>query len=220
VRRLNLASEPFRNETLPAVLTVLGWIVVAGLTIQHAVIIRRLLPGRTSAAHQELEKLEQEAAQLREESQQLRVTRPEGAVVTQWTLLKDLVDQRAFSWTGLFSVFEAALPPDVRLLTVTPTLDKGLVTLEFTAVARSYEQGLELIQVLEDRPEFSDVVPKTRDTADQSRFQYQMRYQPQVAASPAPGASPPPEEATEADEAEEEDEDQQARTASAPGARP
>jgi hypothetical protein len=219
VRRLNLASEPFRNETLPAVLTVLGWLVVGGLTIQHAVTIRRLLPARTSAAHQELDKLEQEAAQLREESQQLRVTRPEGAVVTQWTLLKDLVDQRAFSWTGLFSVFEDALPPDVRLLTVTPTMEKGVVTLEFTAIARSYEQGLELIQVLEDRPEFADVVPKTRDTADQSRFQYQMRYQPQVAASPAAGPSPPPEEATEADEAEE-DEDQQARIASAPGGRP
>jgi Tfp pilus assembly protein PilN len=217
VRPLNLASQPFRNETLPSLLIGLGAVVLAALTVQHVVAIRRLLPAQTSAAHRELEALEQEAARLREESRQVRVTRPEPAVLAEWTQLKELVDRRAFSWTGLFSVLEQALPLGVRLLTITPTVEKGVVTLEFTAVARSYEQGLELIQVLEDRPEFADVTPKSRDDADETRFMYEMRYLPGVAGPSVPSASPSPgaPEATEGEE-EEAEEEEQARTAAAP----
>ena len=188
MRPLNLATQPFRNETLPTVLIALGAVLLAGITVQHALTIRRLLPGRTSAAHQELEALEQEASRLREESRQLRVARPEPGVIAQWAQLKELVDQRAFSWTGLFGVLEQALPPGVRLITIAPKVEKGVVMLEFTAAARSYEQGLELIQALEDRPEFTDVIPLSRDTGDESPFRYQMRYLP--VAAPSPGASP------------------------------
>ena len=95
MRPLNLASQPFRNETLPSLLVGLGAFVLAALTVQHVVAIRRLLPAQTSAAHRELEALEQEAARLREESRQVRVTRPEPAVLAEWTQLKELVDRRA-----------------------------------------------------------------------------------------------------------------------------
>jgi hypothetical protein len=211
VRPLNLASQPFRNETLPTVLIVLGALLLAGLTVQHALTIRRLLPGRTSAAHREMEAMEQEASRLREESRQLRVARPEGSLLKQWSQLKELVDQRAFSWTGLFGVLEQALPPDVRLINIAPKVEKGVVTLEFTAAARSYEQGLELIQALENRPEFEDVIPKSRDAStntSESTFRYEMRYLPVAAPPPSPEASP------EAEEPAEEDEDAQARAAS------
>ena len=208
MRPLNLASQPFRNETLPTVLIVLGGLLLAGLTVQHALTIRRLLPGRTSAAHQELDAMEQEASRLREESRQLNVARPEPGVLREWTELKKLVDQRAFSWTGLFGVLEQALPPDVRLTTITPKVEKGVVNLEFTAVARSYEQGLELIRVLEDRPEFADVIPVSRDTADESTFRYEMVYLP--AAAPSPEASPA---AGEPADDEDQDEDEPPRPA-------
>jgi len=67
-------------------------------------------------------------------------------VVAQWTLLKELVDRRTFSWTSLFSVLEQTLPPSVRLLTITPRLDKGVLRLELTAATRSYEAGYELMR--------------------------------------------------------------------------
>jgi hypothetical protein len=208
VRPLNLATQPFRNETLPAVLIVLAWVVLAGLTVQHALTIRRLMPARTSAAHRELEALEQEASRLREESRELRVARPEPSVLTQWGRLKELVDQRAFSWTTLFGVLERTLPPDVRLVIISPTVEEGVVDLEFTAAVRNYEQGIQLIQILEDRPEFADVQPLSRDVADQVHFRYEMRYLPPVAGAPRPDASPAPGSSEEADE------DHQARAAS------
>jgi Tfp pilus assembly protein PilN len=209
--RLNLASEPFRNETLPAVLLVLGALVLGGITVQHALTIRRLLPDRTSAAHREAAALEAEAARLREESAAVRTTRPEPAVLAQWVLLKDLVDRRAFSWTGLFSVLEQALPPGVRLLSISPEVEKGAMRLTLTAAARSYEQGIELIRILEDRPEFADVLPRTRDAEEESRFRYEMRYVPAGEASPMPTAASPAPEAVP--------DDQEARVAAARGAR-
>jgi Tfp pilus assembly protein PilN len=203
VKPLNLASQPFRNETLPAVLLVLGAVVLAAVTAQHGLTIRRVLPDRTSAVHREAAALEAEAARLREESRALRVTRPDPAVLAQWTLLKDLVDQRAFSWTGLFSDLEEALPPGVRLISISPEVEKGVMRLDLLAVARSYEQGIELIRILEDRPEFEDVLPVTRDAEVEARFRYEMRYVPQAQRPTAP-VPPVPGEASEEAADEEE----------------
>jgi Tfp pilus assembly protein PilN len=213
MRRLNLASQPFRNETLPAVLIVLGGLFLAALTVQHALTIRRLLPARTSTAHQRAAALEQEAARLREEARELRVPRPEAPVIAQWVLLKELVDRRAFSWTGLFGVLEQVLPYGVRMLSIAPRVEKDVVTIDLNAATRSYEQGLELIRILEDRPEFAEVFPTSRGDEEESRFHYTMRYLPQAAASGVPPASAVPP--TPAEDAEEEETaDQQARLAS------
>ncbi|HVR69561.1 MAG TPA: hypothetical protein VMT87_01840 [Vicinamibacteria bacterium] len=210
--RLNLASQPFRNETLPGVLLVLGALLLAGLTVQHALTLRRLLPDRTSVAHREAAALEAEAARLREESRALRVAQPEASVLAQWVLLKNLVDQRAFSWTGLFGVLEQSLPPGVRLLSITPEVEKGVMRLSLTAVARSYEQGIDLIRILEERPEFADVLPVTRDAEVESRFRYRMRYVPQGLAPAAPSAAfPAPEAAPD---------DREARVVSTGGGQP
>ena len=205
MRRLNLATHPFRNETLPAVLLAAAAIVLLGLTARHAVAIRRLMPDRLSAAHRQAAELEAEAARLRAEAGAQRVERPDANVITQWMLLKELVDRRAFSWTGLFSVLEEALPPGVRLLTIAPSVDKGVVKLEVLAVTRSYEAGLEMIRVLEDRPEFAEVFPLSRSDEDDARFRYSMRYLPPpegvpvVTPPPSGGPAPAPDEAEDQD---------------------
>jgi len=205
VKRLNLATEPFRNETLPAVLIALAGLVLALVTVRHAFAIRALMPGRTSAAHNQTAAMEAEAARLRAEARSQRVERPAAPVVAQWTLLKELVDRRTFSWTSLFSVLEQTLPPSVRLLTITPRLDKGVLRLELTAATRSYEAGYELIRVLEERPEFADVIPLSRGDEEDTRFRYEMRYLPPpsgavppVIVAPAPAAGQEPDEATPA----------------------
>lgn len=203
MRPLNLATQPFRNETLPAVLLAAGGLVLALVTAQHALTIRRLLPDRTSAAHRKAAALEEEAARLRAEVRETRVAQPPVTVIAQWRLLKELVDRRAFSWTGLFSVLEEVLPPGVRLMSIAPRVDKDGVTLELAAAARSYERGLELIRILEDRPEFSNVYPVSRGDEEESRFRYTMRYVPQepsAAVQAPPDAEVQPDEAVEAGE--------------------
>ena len=206
MRPLNLASQPFRNETLPAVLLALGAVVLVVVTVRHALTIRRLLPAQTSAAHRQAAALEEEAARLRAEVRATRVARPASTVIAQWVLLKELVDRRAFSWTGLFSVLEEVLPPGIRLLSIAPRVDKDGVKLELNAAARSYEQGLELIRILEDRPEFASVYPVSRGDEEESRFRYTMHYVPQDPSAARPVVPPPPDEAAEPDEAAAPDE--------------
>jgi Tfp pilus assembly protein PilN len=188
MRRLNLASEPFRNETLPAVLLVVGLAALLVLTVQHALVIRRLLPGQTSGHHREVAALEQELARLREDARTLRGPRPDAGAVARWAALKELVDRRAFSWTGLFGVLEEVLPPGVRLESIAPKVSKGEVILDVSAVARSYDQGIELIRLLEERPEFENVYPLSRGEEQETTFRYTMRYLPPPAAR-APAAT-------------------------------
>jgi hypothetical protein len=185
---LNLASRPFRNERLPALLIALGFTVAGAVTVRHALAVRELLPGRTSGLARDVARLEAEQARLREEAGRLRGPRPEPGKIAQWALLKELVDRRAFSWSGLFAVLEEVLPPGVRLVSISPKIEKGERLLDLTAVARSNEDALELIRVLEDRPEFEDVLPRTRSGESENEFRYTMIYHPR----PLPPATPPP----------------------------
>jgi hypothetical protein len=194
---LNLASRPFRNERLPALLLALGFTAAGAITIKHVMAVRALMPGRTSALARQVKELEDERERLREGSSHLRAPRPEPAAVAQWGLLKELVDRRTFSWSGLFAVLEETLPKGVRLVSISPRIDRGERRLDLAAVARTNEDVLELIRVLEDRPEFDDVLPRNR-AGEQSEltFRLTMKYTPppeppvRAASAPAPAPSP------------------------------
>jgi len=212
VRPLNLASRPFRNETLPAVLFGAASVLLLALTAYHAFVVRGLLPARTSTLHKEVAALEAEAERLRAEGRAMKgAPTPEGRVIAEWSVLKDLVDRRTFSWTGLFARLEQVLPREVRLVEIAPDVERGQVSLDITAVARPAQVGLGLVGVLEGREEFEDVYPES--VADQeggaAEFHYTMRYLPgragdldvapaatadaeQPAAGAEPEASAPP----------------------------
>lgn len=184
---LNLASRPFRNERLPALLLGLGLAALAGVTIQHVLVIRRLLPSRTSALHQEVAALDAEAARLRSEADSLRRPPPDPATVKRWADVKGLVDRRAFSWTDLFARLEDVLPPGVRLLSIAPDVREGAVRLQIEAVARSTEDALEFLRTLQQRPEFADAnVLGMGEDEDGVGVSYSMSFVP--SAAPAPRA--------------------------------
>jgi len=187
--RLNLASQPFRNERVPALLFGMACVALLAATVQHGLMIRRLLPGQSSALHREVAALEEEAARLRSESAELRgVALPDKTRVEEWQLVKDLVDRRVFRWTELFARLADALPPDVRLTGIAPAVKDGGVTLNVDAAVKSLESGLAFIQKLEERPEFTDVYPKGVASArtGEEEFSYVMRY---LADGSAPAAT-------------------------------
>jgi Tfp pilus assembly protein PilN len=191
---LNLASRPFRNERLPALALGLAVIALLGLSVQHALLIRRLLPRQTSALGQEVATLTAEMRQLRAEALSHQVPGPEPAVLRQWTIVRSLVDRRAFSWTDLFASLEQALPPGVRLVSIAPDVKPGYVRLELVAVARNAEEGLGLVRALEARPEFRDVYPLSADqTAEGGQFTYSLKYVPPAGVTsegPSPRSQP------------------------------
>jgi hypothetical protein len=184
MRPLNLASQPFRNETLPAVLFAVAAVLLVALTVQHAFVVRGLLPARTSKLHTEVAALEAEAERLRAEGRTLKAPPPEDRVIAEWSVLKDLVDRRTFSWTGLFARLEQVLPREVRLIEIAPDVEQGHVSLSITAVARPAQVGLGLVGLLEHRGEFEDVYPVSVADEDggAAEFHYTMRYLPGMGA--------------------------------------
>jgi hypothetical protein len=192
VKALNLAQHPFRNERLAATVFAAAAAVLIGVTLWHAVVIRNLLPDQTSERHGELAALEAEAPRLRDEAKTLKPETPPAATLAEWNMVKELVDRRVFSWTGLFARLEQLLPQTVRLISISPAVSKGQVELDVDAAVRSREAGWEFVRVLEEGGDFYDVYPK-RETGNE--FSYGMRYRPQKAPVLTGPPTPPVEEA-------------------------
>lgn len=187
MRPLNFASRPFRNLALPALLFGIAAAIVVAVTIQHALVLRGLMPARTSKVHQEVAGLETELERLRTEGRSLKAPPPDKGVLAEWSVLKDLVDRRTFSWTGLFARLEGVLPREVRLVSIAPDVERGQVLLEIAAVARPPQAGLGLVGLLEGRGEFEDVYPVSVNEQEggAAEFHYTMRYIPGVVDEPA-----------------------------------
>lgn len=190
MKRVNLAAQPFRNERLPGALFAVACVLLAGLSVKHAFVVRDLLPSRTSGLHREVAALESELSRLRREAQAQRGPGPEPSALAQWTLVKDLVDRRAFSWTGLFVRLEGVIPDEMRLVSIRPSVRKGRVILDVTAAVRTPQAGWEFVRLLEEQGDFSDVYPLSES---EERFVYTMRYAPRHAPPPqAAGAEARP----------------------------
>jgi Tfp pilus assembly protein PilN len=194
VRSLNLASRPFRNERLPTLLVLASLAAVLLITTYHVFLIRDVMPDRTSALTLKLGEMEAESGRLRAEAADSRVDGPDKATLARWTQLKDLVDRRVFSWSGLFSVLEDTVPSGVRLVSLSPAVKKGQVTLRISVLARTFEEALAFMRALEERPEFEEVWPTSRGSTEAGLdYQYEMVYLPQprkAGASPAPSPAP------------------------------
>jgi len=197
VKALNLAQHPFRNERLAATVFAAAAAVLIGLTLWHAAVIRDLLPARTSERHREVAALDTELTKLRDEARTLKTETPPTSTLAQWNLVKELVDRRAFSWTGLFARLEQLIPDGVRLTAISPSVRKGQVELEVEAAVRSREAGWEFVRVLEDGGDFHNVYPKSENG---NQFRYGIRYRPQKGPA-LTGPPPPVEQAVEAAEA-------------------
>lgn len=174
MRPLNLARRPFRNERLQTLGVSTAAAVLVGLTIWHALVVRDLLPRRTSALHTEVAELERKLKRLRDERRRIRVAVPEPRTLAQWTRVKELVDRRMFSWTDLFASLEEVIPDGVRLVSIAPRVEKGDVEITIAAMVRTPDDGWDFVRVLQDHPEFSNVYPTSE--AETGLFNYKMGY--------------------------------------------
>jgi Tfp pilus assembly protein PilN len=179
LKPLNLASRPFRNRRLPRLLLALFTVAVAAVSVRQAAAVRALLPDRTSAVHAEEARLQRALLDLRAEATRLSAEqKPDKASLGHWKALADLVDRRLLSWTRLLERLEAALPDGVRLLRISPVFEGGGIRVEVQAEARTTEEALDFIQWLEDRPEFAQVYPASRDGEEPVTLSLTMWYLP------------------------------------------
>jgi Tfp pilus assembly protein PilN len=137
IENLNLASNPFRNRTLPwAVAAVVAFVSVAALIFTVSQF--RQTRDRVAVIERDVRGLRTEEASLRAKA----------TAVTQ-SLTPDqrrtleaahgIIDRRNFSWSRLFADLEAALPQGVRVsrIAVRDVAHSGGAELELAVVARN-----------------------------------------------------------------------------------
>lgn len=158
--RTNLSTRPFYNvRAVRVTLAVIAALVVA-FTLFNLVQLVRLtasqgtLGARASAAEEEAVRLRAEAAEIR-----AQINPEELEVVAEAAREANaIIDRRAFSWTELFTKFEATLPADVRITAVRPRLDDDAFVLSIGVEARRAEDLDAFMEALESEGGFRDVL--------------------------------------------------------------
>ena len=202
---LNLSTRPFYNERLVRLFLALVSLLVLGLAAFNVVQVMRLT-SRDSEVRRQADAAETDAARLRSEARVIRQTinRDQLAVVQAAAREANrLIDRRAFSWTDLFNRFEATLPGDVRIASVTPQLDQqGRMLVAITVVSRRVEELDGFIEALEKTGAFQEVLSRQEEAQEDGalRSVIQGYYRPsaatvQPASERSAAASPaaPPE---------------------------
>jgi Tfp pilus assembly protein PilN len=138
--KVNLASKPFSNRSLPWAVTA---IVIFVSLIALVVIVRANTKARAQAyvVQNELNKLKQQEQQLRAQVQDVKNSLTADQLQTL-AAAHTLLDRKRFSWSRLFSDLELALPGNVRVKSiavrgVATRGDATLAELELTVVANS-----------------------------------------------------------------------------------
>lgn len=166
--RTNLSTRPFYNvRAVHAAIGALALLVLAFTLFNVVQLVsltgsQRTLGARASEAEIEAQRLRGEAARIRTQINQKELE----AVSTAAREVNGIIDRRAFSWTELFTQLEATLPPDVRISTVQPRLEKGTFKVGLVAEARRAEDVAAFIDALEQTGAFRNVVPLQQQTDD------------------------------------------------------
>lgn len=163
--KLNLASKPFSNRSLPWIVTA---VVVVVSLVSLVFIVRATSRSRTQAlaVQADINTLKQQEAALRQQAQAVKNSfTPEqlqtlGAAHT-------LVDRKHFSWSRLFADLESALPGTVRVkrIAVRDVANNGgetLAGLELTVVAKTPATVTDMIAAM-DRAGIFQAVLKSQN---------------------------------------------------------
>ncbi|HEX8475748.1 MAG TPA: hypothetical protein VF666_17115 [Pyrinomonadaceae bacterium] len=140
IAKLNLASQPFRNRTLPWVMSV-AVAVVSLIALFFILAENRKLSTQADAAERDVQALQQQRNVLKAQAAEIRQAVPPDQLKTL-EAANILVDRKRFSWSKLLSDLESALPSSVRVtrINVSDASHRGGQTradLELTVVGRN-----------------------------------------------------------------------------------
>jgi Tfp pilus assembly protein PilN len=158
----NLASSPLENNRrFIAGAATLGIIAVAALLFLsvHAVRARRT----NGAIRADISRLEDQIQASQREQERLRVALKNPRileVMNRAQFLNNLIEQRTFPWTKMFADLEQILPPGVRVVSISPQMDKtGRVKVMLVVSAVNDEQKMKFVRSMVSSPAFSNVRP-------------------------------------------------------------
>lgn len=191
--RSNLSTRPFYNERLA---TLLLWGVVAVVGVATAGNLARLasLTARQRALGAEVAEREATARSLAEQTAALRAAtdRDEVArIVARAEEANDIIAQRMFSWTEFFNQIETTIPPDVMLLAVRPTRERGVNGVAMTLLGRDVEAIDTFMERLEATEAFAGILSVEEQITDDGMYRAVVRgqYMPGAALPAGPSAT-------------------------------
>jgi hypothetical protein len=181
--KTNLSTRPFYNLRAVRALLAALTLLVAAVTLFNAGQLVRLTSSQRTLGARAAE-AEREAARLRADAARIRsqINPEELQVVANAAREANaIIDQRAFSWTDLLTQFEATLPPDVRITTVQPRLERdGRFVVAVGVESRRAEDLDAFIEALETAGGFRSVLSIQEQTSETGLIQavVQGSYQP------------------------------------------
>jgi type IV pilus assembly protein PilN len=173
VIRTNLSTRPFYNEgAVRSWLTILAIVAVAA-TIFNVSRVLRYSRSDTELATQATRD-EVRAAEVKVTAAKLRAsvdTKQVDVASVEARQANDLIDRRTFSWTELFNRLETTLPPEVRITSVRPALDRNRrITLTITVLARGVDDVNEFMERLETTGAFANLLSSEERITDSGQL--------------------------------------------------
>lgn len=157
--RGNLSTRPFYNErAVQVALTIVG----AALVVLSIFTVWQLvsLSAQQSELSARIATDEQRAATLRREAAAVRGRVDAALLAATERATREangVIDQRTFSWTGLFNVVERTIPADVRLQAITPQVEDGVLRVRLVLNAARVEPVGAFLDRLEAAGAFVDL---------------------------------------------------------------
>lgn len=168
--QLNFARRPFRDERAIYVLAFAGIalaVVLAFANVQLYSGFQKQIGGTTA----DIQALEERRARATKETDAARLALNNYRVSTlarESQGLRRIVAERRFSWTGLLAALERALPSDVRVARMTPSVSEtGVVTVALGLVGRSPESVVQTVGSLSRDAAFEGVSLKAETGPEQ-----------------------------------------------------
>jgi Tfp pilus assembly protein PilN len=88
-------------------------------------------------------------------------------ILDRAAFLNSQIDARSFPWSKIFMDLEPVLPAGVRVVSISPKMDNGRVSVDLTIGAGTDEQKLKFIEALEKSHAFSNIRLRDDRRSDQ-----------------------------------------------------
>jgi hypothetical protein len=192
--KTNLATKPTHNHSL----YVLGCVLLAAIAVVFTTYnLTNLISSfeKTAGLNAKIAEQQKARSQAQSDAAALRariaaIKTPE--FVSETEFLNTAIKRRVFSWTALFDQFEQVFPDNVRMVSVTPSIDGEEIGIKMDVTGRDLNAIVELINVLQSSPAFSHVMFKGEKQEKDGSLQASitLRYKPELLPTGSGGNEP------------------------------
>lgn len=179
--KINLSTTPLENHSIYVMTTLILLIVALILTFSNVYDTMSVINKKREASKVTIE------LNAKIKSNELKIKALQSNISSIKTkefsekcdYVNTIVNKRVFSWTQLFNEFEEILPNSVRMIQVTPSIEKGEIKIALAVAAQNLESFLELLKRLESSKVFKNVIV-SRETTKERELTYElsMQYNP------------------------------------------